>query len=105
MRSIKPLYARLATGHRAVGRIQLRVLLAGWCSWLSRIVNTDKVASSSLALVNLCFASVLSVLNMIWRIRGDEEDFHVAFSSSCSFFPYERELACCGAAGSPMRIV
>ena len=25
--------------------------LAGWCSWLSRIVNTDKVAGSSPALV------------------------------------------------------
>ncbi len=25
--------------------------MAGWCSWLSRIVNTDKVAGSSPALV------------------------------------------------------
>jgi hypothetical protein len=29
--------------------------LAGWCSWLSRIVNTDKVAGSSPALVIVFF--------------------------------------------------
>ena len=32
--------------------------MAGWCSWLSRVLNTDKVLSSILSLVMFRFFGV-----------------------------------------------
>ena len=44
--------------------------LAGWSSWLSRIVNTDEVAGSSPALVNFFFLPIPFLFHTVMSDRN-----------------------------------